>query len=138
MIGRVKRNFKDNMQYKVVAFIVALVLWVVMLGRKDITLTREIPIQALIPPHHQVTSDLPTKVQVEVAGPRIALKKFSAAQDFYMLDMEGLSAGDHRIKLTKEGLNLPLGTRLLSIRPQEVEANIKPMPDSPADKKEER
>ncbi len=132
MIKQVKRSIKsnkwsDNLSFKVMAFLVALTLWVIMLGRKDITLSKEVETQVLVPPNMQVISDLPGKVQVEVSGPRIALKKFTNTKVYYTLDLEGLTAGSHLVRLNKDGINLPLGVRILSLRPKEIKAIIEPI-----------
>ncbi|MCB0407674.1 MAG: hypothetical protein KDD34_05670 [Bdellovibrionales bacterium] len=123
------QSWGENLSLKVMSLFVALVLWAVMLGRKDITLSKEVETQVLVPPNMQVTSEMPSRVQVEVSGPRIALKKFTNEKIFYVLDLEGLAPGSHLVRLTKDGINLPLGVRLLSLRPKEINAVITPVKD---------
>lgn len=123
------RKWSDNFSFKVMALLVALILWAIMLGRKDITLSKEIETEVLVPPNMQVVSEVPGKVQVEVSGPRIALKKFTSTRMFYTLDLEGLTEGSHLVRLNKDGINLPLGVRILSLRPKEIKAVIKPIED---------
>lgn len=123
------RKWSDNFSFKVMALLVALILWAIMLGRKDITLSKEIETEVLVPPNMQVVSEVPGKVQVEVSGPRIALKKFTNTRMFYTLDLEGLTEGSHLVRLNKDGINLPLGVRILSLRPKEIKAVIKPIED---------
>lgn len=132
MIKQVQRKIKsnrwsDNLSFKVMALLVALILWAIMLGRKDITLSKEIETQVLVPPNMQVVSDLPGKIQVEVSGPRISLKRFTNSKVFYTLDLEGLTAGTHLVRLSKDGISLPLGVRILSVRPKEIKAVIEPI-----------
>lgn len=121
------KKWTDNMSFKVLAFVAAVVLWGVMLGRKDITLSREFETQILVPPHMHVANDLPNRIYVEVAGPRIALKRFTSNKSIYTLDLEGLPEGSHLVRLSKEGMNLPIGVKILSIRPKEVKVNIEPL-----------
>ncbi len=115
------------MPFKIVALIAAIVLWVVMLGRKDITLSREFETQILVPPNMQVVNELPNRIYVEVSGPRISLKRFTSNKGLYTLDLEGLPKGTHLVRLSKEGMNLPLGVKILAIRPKEVRAVIEPL-----------
>lgn len=132
MIKQVKKRmdgkkWSDNLSFKVMALLVALILWAIMLGRKDITLSKEIETQVLVPPNMQVVNELPGKVQVEVSGPRIALKKFTNTKIYYTLDLEGLTQGTHLVRLNKDGISLPLGVRILSLRPKEIQAVIQPI-----------
>lgn len=133
MIPQIRKHVKDrrlgsNMSFKLVSLTVALILWAIMLGRKDITLSKELGTQILVPPNMEVVSGLPSKVQVEVSGPRISLKKFSSGDAVYTLDLEGLPEGTHVVQLTKEGLSLPLGVKILSLKPKEVRAVIRSLP----------
>ena len=73
MTGR----WADNLSYKFVALGVATILWVSMLGRKDSTMTKDFELQILLGQHLEVTTPTPQIVRVELAGPRVALKKIN-------------------------------------------------------------
>jgi hypothetical protein len=109
----------DNLSYKFVALGVALVLWFSMLGRKDSTLTKEFQLQPLLAPRMELETKIPPVVHVEVAGPRVALKKINQMDPVFTIDLTGARPGRQVIQLTREGLNLPIGARVLSIEPRE-------------------
>lgn len=114
----------DNGSYKIVALVVALVLWVTMQGRRDKVLSREIEMQVLLPPQMAITNPIPQAVKLEISGPRVALKKFEERNEPYIVDMGSARPGRQLVRLTKDGLSLPLGAKLISIQPQEFLAVI--------------
>lgn len=117
MINR--QRFTDNLSYKFVALGVAIILWVSMLGRKDSTLMKDFELQVLLPPAIELETQIPQLVRVEVAGPRVALKKINQISPVFTVDLTGAAPGRQSVKLTREGLNLPIGARILTIEPSE-------------------
>ncbi len=114
----------ENGSYKMVAFVVALVLWVTMQGRKDTVLSRDMEMQVLLGPNLAITNPIPQVVKVEISGPRIALKKMGEKSTPFTVDLGNAKPGRHMVRLTKEGLNLPIGAKVLSIQPEEFLAVI--------------
>ena len=115
----------ENTSYKVVAFLVASVLWLTMLGRKESVLTRDFHLQFLLASNQTITNQIRQKVRVEVSGPRGGLKKFSEGQEEYTVDLTNLPPGRQIVHLSGEGLNTPVGVKLLSIYPEEIVVHIK-------------
>ena len=121
------RYLSQDFSYKTVALAVALVLWITMLGRKDITFSRKLPIQFLSESLYEVAGQRQKEVEVEVAGPRMALKKFGQTDQMYTLDLTGLKSGTHKIRLTREGFAVPVGVKVVSIKPEEINVTLVPI-----------
>jgi YbbR domain-containing protein len=119
-------RFRDNLSYKFVALGVAVILWASMLGRKDSTLIKDFELQVLLGPNLEMTTQIPQVVKVEVAGPRVALKKINQMNPVFTIDLTSAKAGRQVVQLNREGLNLPIGARILSIDPREFTVQIKP------------
>jgi YbbR domain-containing protein len=113
------RDVLDNLSYKFVALGVAMVLWMSMLGRKDSTLMKEFELQVLLPPKIELQTQIPQVVKVEVGGPRVALKKINQMTPVFTIDLTAARPGRQVVELSKEGLNLPIGARVLAIDPKE-------------------
>ncbi len=113
------RRVTDNMSYKFVALGVAMVLWMSMLGRKDSTLMKEFELQVLLPPKVELQTQIPQIVKVEVGGPRVALKKINQMNPVFTIDLTSARPGRQVVELSKDGLNLPIGARVMSIEPRE-------------------
>jgi YbbR domain-containing protein len=114
-----KARLTDNLSYKFVALGVAFILWLSMLGRKDSTLTREVELQMMLGAGIELETRIPQLVRVEFAGPRIALKKINSMNPIYTVDLSGSRPGRQVVRLSHDGLNLPIGARVLSIEPRE-------------------
>ena len=114
----------ENASYKAVALVVALVLWMTMQGRRDTVLAREMEMQILLSPRLAITNPIPKVVKVEVSGPRVSLKRLAERQEPFTVDLGAARPGHQIVKLTKDGLNLPLGAKVLSIQPSEFLAVI--------------
>ncbi len=112
-------KYTDNLSYKFVAFGVAVILWMSMLGRKDSTLMKDFELQVIMSPSLELETQIPQLVRVEVAGPRVALKKINQISPVFTVDLANARAGRQVIKLSREGLNLPIGARILTIDPSE-------------------
>ncbi|MCB0412231.1 MAG: hypothetical protein KDD22_06875 [Bdellovibrionales bacterium] len=113
--------------YKALALAVALVIWVTMLGRKDITMVRKIPVQYLSEARFEVGDEGKlAEVEVEVMGSRMSLKKFAQSDQTLSLDLTELRPGTHTVRLRKESISVPVGARVVSIRPEQVNVTIKP------------
>ena len=115
----------DNLSYKFVALGVAIILWASMLGRKDTTLTKDFELQPLLGPSLELTTQIPQIVTVEIAGPRVALKKINTMNPVYTLDLTGLKEGRQVVTLKRDGLNLPIGARVMSLTPREFTVQIR-------------
>ena len=119
-----KERVFSNGAYKLVALFVALVLWVTILGRKDTMISRSMELEYLLPRNHVISNEVARKVEVKVAGPRMALKKFSRQPATVTLDLKHVKSGWNLIDVGKQDLNLPLGVRVLSIVPSSIKANV--------------
>lgn len=123
-----KAFFFNNLSYKFVALVVAMVLWLSMLGRKDSTLVKDYQLQVLTGSALELTTPVPDFLRVEIMGPRVALKKLGQSPGVYTLDLTGSGAGRKTIILKNDNVNLPLGARVLSITPREFHVNLKAVP----------
>lgn len=124
-VSTVRSVMSENLSYKVVALAVALVLWVTMLGRKESVLTRDLQIQYLLAQSQVITNQTKQKVRVELSGPRMALKKFSSSQEVFTVDLTNVGPGRQVVELNREGLNLPVGVKVLSVYPDQILVVIK-------------
>lgn len=119
-----RRTLTENGSYKLVALIVATVLWLTMQGRRDTVLTREVDLQILLGPNLAITNPIPQTVKMEVSGPRVALRKLAERVDPVTVDMRRAQPGRRIVPLGRDNLNLPLGAKLVSLQPNEFLAVI--------------
>lgn len=133
MVGRLKSRMRlkdwllKDLNYKIISLFAALLLWMMVLGRKDLTVSKKLEVEFLSGPQTEVIEPSVRRVDIELTGPRVALKKFSQSGAIYMLDLSGLREGAHVVPLSKQGVQVPVGVRVLSVRPDHIRLQLKPL-----------
>lgn len=126
MKPRIKNLVTENLSYKVVSLLIALILWVTILGRRDFSLTKTIDVE-LIPSAGQVVLMPSTDVvRVKVSGPRTALKKFveSGMSQLITIDVSKFPDGEMEVEIPARQIDVPFGVKVISIKPSTVKAKI--------------
>ena len=128
---RRERNWKtwitENGSYKLVALFVTLILWVTILGRGDIVMTKEVGLDFILPPNMAIIEKVDRQVTVKVAGPRMALKKFTQNPVTITLDLSPRGAGPVEATITPKNVEVPFGVKVLSVYPETVRLNLTPV-----------
>ena len=114
-----KSLLSENLSYKLVALGVAMILWMSMLSKKDSTLSKDFEVQLLLPTNIENVAPVPPLVRIEVAGPRLIIKKLNQMSPVFTVDLTSAKLGRQLVRLSHEGLNLPIGARILSLEPSE-------------------
>ena len=110
----------SNKGYLVVSFFVALSLWVVMLGKKDTTLVRNLKVVFVTENGLSVIKASSSEVLVKLEGPRVSILKMRSINDSMTIDVKKLSEGAHRVLVPKDSLSLPVGVKLREVTPKEI------------------
>ncbi|MCM2280938.1 MAG: hypothetical protein NDI61_03730 [Bdellovibrionaceae bacterium] len=128
-----ERNWKawitDNGSYKLVALFVTLILWVTILGRGDIVMTKDVGLEFLLPKELVLAEQRDLKVSVEVAGPRMALKKFGQNPGTITVDLSRGKAGRNRAIISPKNVEVPFGVKVRAIKPEWVDVKLIPVGD---------
>jgi len=115
-----------NWLYKVVALIVATAVWATTLyGRKDNILTKSLELEFVMKPNFAITSNYEHAVQVKVAGPRAQLEKFAISASPIVINLANEPEGERRVPIRSSDVGLPLGVRILTINPPDLNLTIK-------------
>lgn len=116
-----KERILENGIYKLVSFIVAAIVWVTVLGRRDVSLTRSVDVDFHTGANLVVMNDVPTQVDFRISGSRFAIKKIQRREmDPIRIDVSNVGPGRRLISVPDDSLRLPLGLRVVSIQPQSL------------------
>jgi hypothetical protein len=122
----IKERFTTNLLYKFVALIVALSIWVATLqGRKDFTRIRNVDLQFILKPNLVVTNLDKLSVKLQVSGSRLSLNKLNHSAQPLTLNLIDVGAGHKIIDLKPSDFTLPVGVKLVSISPNQLDLDIK-------------
>ena len=116
----------ENGSYKIVALFISLILWLTILGRRDFVFSKNIDLEIQTSSSLSVIEQSHSFVRVRVTGPRASLKRFmeSNSNQAILLDISSMGEGKIEIPISEKKLDLPLGVRVVSLKPQKVEATV--------------
>jgi YbbR domain-containing protein len=113
--------FAGNTGAKVVSSIVAVVLWVVVLGSRAVEVSKEIPITVVTPANLVASNDLPEKVHFRLSGPKAFLRAIlDRPEEPIRVDLSGAKAGLITYRFFADNIRLPIGVRVLSVNPSSM------------------
>lgn len=137
-----KRRWSDtiteNFSYKIVALFISLILWLTILGRRDFVLSKNIDIELIPAAGTHVVAQTTDHIKVKVSGPRSSLKKFmesSVAQNI-TLDISQRGEGVINVDIPLSKIEVPLGVRILGVRPNQIQAEVLKIKEKPRDEQE--
>lgn len=111
----------ENGSYKLVALFITLILWVSVLGRKETTVAKEIPLSFSVMDNRIVTAASARSVRYELSGSRRALRKFVAEKtEPITIDINGASVGRLMVTIPDDSIRLPFGVKVQNINPSSV------------------
>jgi YbbR domain-containing protein len=120
----IKEQVLSNAAYKIVALIAALILWLTVLGRKEITQVKEIPILFHTQIQHTAIFDSQTTLRVEVMGHRRAIKVFKELDAPYVVSLRDRNPGVYNLPVSLSGIQLPIGLKVLSVKPTSLKVEL--------------
>lgn len=121
----VRSIFSLHPRQKWFALIVALFVWAFVLGQKETVMEKEVSLQYQLKSKVEMLDEV-KKVKVRLSGPSITLRKFNEQPSSLLIDISQYPLGGlYSVELSKEGLTVPLGVKVLSITPDRVPILLK-------------
>lgn len=110
--------FAGNTGAKAVSVIVAVVLWVVVLGSRAVEVSKEIPLVITTPSDLVISNDIPEKVVFKLSGPKAFLRAIlDRPEDPIRVNLSGARAGLVTYRFFADNIRLPIGVRVLQVNP---------------------
>jgi len=115
----------ERIQYqwplKIVSFLLAIILWVVVLGSKTIEITKEVPLEVHLGDDLILSEPLPDRITLRIAGPKAFLRSInSRLEDPIRINLENRKAGVFTQHLYSDIVKLPVGVKVLSVVPNQL------------------
>lgn len=108
----------DNLLYKIVAILIACVLWAAAQGVTDVEQSFDIPVQVEnVPDNLVVVEESAHEINLRVMGSRAALRQVAKNLQHYAVSLDGAKPGEARIAVNKELISLPRGARIAARSP---------------------
>ncbi len=123
---KLKTVFTENLSYKLVSLIIALILWLTILGRRDFTLSKMIDVEVVVSSQQVLLSQSAEAVKVRLSGPRTALKKFmdSGMSQMIAIDVSKRGEGEFDLEIPTNKIDVPFGVRVDSVKPRSLQIKL--------------
>ncbi|MFK8138421.1 MAG: hypothetical protein AB8E15_08680 [Bdellovibrionales bacterium] len=120
----IKSIFTNNVSYKLVAFLIAILIWLLILGRGHQTAEHIMLIKLNLPEGYIVKSTSADDVKIKVKGAPRLIKRFKV--DNPDVDIMSIKAktGVQRLRVPTGKLLTPLGLRLVSYQPRYIRIEL--------------
>ncbi len=121
-----KQILVDNFSYKLVSLVIAMILWLTILGRRDFVITKNMEINVAVAAGLHVVNLSEDQVRVKVSGPKTALKKFTEAGylDVVSLDVTDKGPGVYSVEIPIKKIDVPMGIKVISVEPEKIQLKI--------------
>jgi YbbR domain-containing protein len=114
MIQFIKEKILENWILKISAILLALILWLFIRGESGTVTMVNAPVEVQVPPQMEISSGLPSTVQVTMRGTSQQLTCF--------IDLQNAKEGENKITLTEDNIKAPKGFRVevSQVKPSQV------------------
>jgi YbbR domain-containing protein len=117
----------NNFTAKVFSVLIAIVLWVVVLGSRSIEGEKAVPLQLKLPDELVLSQEVPAYVSFRLSGPKAVLRGLlDRAEDPIVVDLTKEKAGDVTFRFFSDNIRVPIGVRVLSVSPSLVTVRLEP------------
>jgi YbbR domain-containing protein len=104
-----------------------MILWLTILGRRDFVLNKTMDLDLFVGSRKVLAYQSTESVKVKVSGPRNALRKFlqNSLNNSLSVDLSRLPVGASEIEIPISRIELPVGVRLMGIKPEKIRVEIR-------------
>lgn len=124
---RIKHFFTDNLLQKLVALVVAILLYLLTTGEKNIVTSLKMRFEIVTPEGLVITNVLPGELVVSIQGPRSRINSVLNRNEILTVNLADAKSGTSLVKINPQMLNLPPGVETVSISPSIFEARLEPI-----------
>jgi len=128
MINRLTQFFFANFGTKIISVIVAIVLWVIVLGSRVVEVTKEVPLEILTSSEVIASNDIPEKIAFKLSGPKAFLRTiFDRREDPIRINLTGEKAGLVTRRFFSDNIRVPIGVKVQGITPAAILIKLEPV-----------
>lgn len=114
-------QFSESLALKAVSLLLALILWITILGFKREELKKNVKLEPLLPPGMMITNKIPTYIQFTLTGPRVWLKEAEKKIQPIRPDLRRTRDTTVGFSISEDLIgDLPVGVRVTGFYPPQV------------------
>jgi YbbR domain-containing protein len=110
-----------NIVTKVISVVIAIVLWIIVLGSRNVEVTKEIPLEVITPADIVPANEIPEKIAFRLSGPKAFLRAILDRREVPIrVDLSGAKPGLVTYRFFQDNIRVPIGVKVLSINPAAI------------------
>lgn len=110
--------FATNLGTKTVSIVIAIVLWVVVLGSRSVEATKEIPLEIITPADIVPSNEIPDRITFRFSGPKAFLRAIlDRHEEPIHVNLSDAKPGLVTYRFFSDNIRVPIGVKVLSINP---------------------
>jgi hypothetical protein len=122
---KVKQLVLENLNYKVVSFFITLVLWVAVLEKKDVQVTRAFEVNFLLGQQQVLEATSHDSVNVKIIGPQTMVRNLNQQILNQKIPISLFRVnGEDEVIVSSDKLEFPAGVRILSVKPDKIQVRV--------------
>ena len=111
----------NNFGTKIISVVIAVVLWFIVLGSRNIEATKEISLEIITAADIQPANDVPEKIAFRLSGPKAFLRTVLDRRDEPIrVNLSQNRTGLVTYRIFADNIHVPIGVKILSITPTVV------------------
>ena len=119
MIEKILGMFTNNIGTKLISIII--VLWFVVLGSRNVEVTKEVPLEIITSSEIVPSNDIPEKIAFRLSGPKAFLRAvLDRREDPIRVNLAGSKPGLVTYRFFSDNIRVPIGVKVLSINPTAI------------------
>jgi YbbR domain-containing protein len=121
LLERLITVFTANLGTKLISVIIAMVLWAVVLGSRNIEATKEVPLEVITPADVVAANDIPEHISFKMTGPKAFLRAIlDRKEEPIRVNLSGSKPGLVTYRFFQDNIHLPIGVKVQSINPTAI------------------
>lgn len=120
-----EKNESGLLGLKIIALFMSIVLWVIVLGSRDIEMSKDVPVQVshdadLVPAH-----PFPDHVTFRLMGPKAFLRAILDRKETPIhIQFSNQKPGVQSYRFFSDNIRLPIGVKVVSIQPPQIQIQL--------------
>lgn len=128
MMTTIWNAFTQNVGTKLISIAVAVILWIVVLGSRNVEVTKDIPLEVITPSDVQPSNEIPDHISFRLSGPKAFLRAIlDRREDPIRVNLSGSKPGLVTYRFFSDNIRVPIGVKVLSVNPTAILIKLEPL-----------
>lgn len=121
MFEKLLGAFASNFGTKLISLIIAVVLWIVVLGSRNVEVTKDVPLEVVTSSELIPANEVPEYVTFRLSGPKAFLRAIrDRREEPIRINLTQVKPGLVTYRFSSENIHVPIGVKVLMFHPAAI------------------